>query len=112
MLNRERDQLVAEKKEIEGELALLASTKKTEMARVYRGSRNTVVGTCEVAARYDKRRYDLITRKKACEDRLSQVNAKLGAMPREKRPQTDEAVILLRIEAVLLRILEKVSSSS
>ena len=109
-LEDERTKLIVEMQRIESELSDIASRKTDQLADVYRRKMrrdDTIAATNQIQSEFNGRRAKLIRDKSAIEERLHDIKRKLSMTA----DVSENVKVLLRIEGLLERILDKVSSA-
>lgn len=107
-LENERKKLINEKQKIEAELSDIASRKADSLANVYRRRMcrsDAIVATNEIQSNFNKERSKLIRDKAAIDERLHDIKRRLSATT----DTPEDVKVLLRIESLLERILDRVT---
>lgn len=110
-LESERQKLIGEKQQIEAELSEVSGKKADQLADLYRRRMprsDVIAATSKIQAEFNNSRAKLIRDKSAIEERLHDIKRRLSAaadLPAEVK-------VLLRIEKLLDRILDKVSPAN
>ncbi len=109
-LEKERNDLIAEKLKIEQELGLLTADKNEAMSRRGYGGKGSVVQNCtRVAAEFGHRRVELVRQKQAIEERMLRIKATMAEKHMHKKNETG-AMVLERIEDLLVRLCRKLGA--
>ena len=109
-LENERKKLIGEKQRIEAELSEIASRKADKLAAVYRRrmhKSDAIAATNEIQSDFNDERSKLIRDKAAIDERLHDIKRRFSATADVR----EDVKVLLRIESLLERILDKVSST-
>jgi len=109
-LQDERKKLIGKKQRIEAELSEIASRKADRLSQVYRRrmhKSDTIAATNEIQSDFNEERSKLIREKAGIDQRLHDIKRRLSASADVR----EDVKVLLRIEALLERILDKVSST-
>jgi hypothetical protein len=106
-----REQLVREKREIETALSELEAEKRDETSMLLKrhGSKSSqIVGTMDLESKYRRQKADLVRKKLAVEVELGDIKRHLKDRPRPEPSGhiSDKVVMLVRIEALLTRVVE------